>query len=133
MRRQYRHILAPPTPAHSRAETFCNLTLSCSLQIYDCENELLHSFGVKGSNPGEMDLPYGVAVDSQNNIVVADMWNHRLSVYDLQGNFLNHILCAPGPMVRMPAHVSVSTGLNSDDYRLAVTDFSANHVKVFTY
>ena len=93
----------------------------------------MQTFGVKGNNPGELDLPYGVSVDPENNIVVADMWNHRLSVYNQQGQFLNHIVCSPGPMVRMPAHISVATGLTPDDYRLAVTDFSANSVRLFTY
>ena len=104
------------------------------LQVYDAENELVNCFGVKGSNPGELDLPYGVSVDHENNIVVADMWNHRLTVYTQQGKFLKHMTFETGQSVRMPANISIApAGLNGNDYRIAVTDFGANCVKVFAY
>ena len=82
-----------------------------------------------------MDLPYGVAVDHEDNIVIADMWNHRLSVYTQQGKFLNHLSFESGQCVRMPAHISISpaSSLTANEYRVAVTDFGANCVKVFSY
>ena len=94
----------------------------------------MNTFGVKGSNEGELDLPYGVAVDHKDNIVVADMWNHRLSVYNQQGEFLKHLAFETGQSVRMPARISIApASANATEYRLAVTDFGANCVKMFTY
>jgi len=44
--------------------------------------------GVRGSAPGELILPHGVAVDSQGRVFVNDSDNKRISVFDSEGNFL---------------------------------------------
>ena len=38
--------------------------------------------GRKGSAPGELQLPHGVAVDSQGRVIVADSDNNRVHVYN---------------------------------------------------
>ena len=42
-----------------------------------------------GNNDGEFRNPKGIAFDSHGNIVVADSWNHRVQVFDRNGNFLS--------------------------------------------
>ncbi|CAK8680880.1 unnamed protein product [Clavelina lepadiformis] len=103
------------------------------IKVFDENNELIQTFGKKGGRDGELDLPYGVAVDCEDNIVVADMWNHRLSVYSSDGTFLKHLASESDQSVRMPAHVSVASGTSAEDYRLAVTDFGANSVRLIAY
>ena len=49
----------------------------------------VRSFGRKGQNNGEFRFPKGIAFDSHDNIVVVDCWNHRLQVFDRNGNFLS--------------------------------------------
>lgn len=93
----------------------------------------MRTFGTKGGNDGEMDLPYGISVDCENNLVVADMWNNRVSVYSREGQFLRHIVPDPEHSVRLPCSVSVSRHENVDDYRLSVTNFGGTAVYVFTY
>ena len=44
--------------------------------------------GVKGSQPGQLQLPHGVALDSQGRILVNDSDNQRVSVFDKQGRFV---------------------------------------------
>jgi streptogramin lyase len=44
--------------------------------------------GVKGSAPGQLQLPHGVAIDSKGRILVSDSDNKRLSVFDKDGKFL---------------------------------------------
>lgn len=44
--------------------------------------------GVKGSQPGQLQLPHGVALDSQGRILVNDSDNQRVSVFDKQGKFI---------------------------------------------
>jgi sugar lactone lactonase YvrE len=44
--------------------------------------------GVKGSQPGQLQLPHGVALDSQGRILVNDSDNQRVSVFDKQGKFV---------------------------------------------
>jgi sugar lactone lactonase YvrE len=44
--------------------------------------------GVKGSQPGQLQLPHGVALDSQGRILVNDSDNQRVSVFDKEGKFI---------------------------------------------
>ena len=50
--------------------------------------------GKKGSAPGELQIPHGVAIDSQGRIIVADSDNKRLSIFDKEGKFLK-VIAAP--------------------------------------
>ena len=44
--------------------------------------------GVKGSQPGQLQLPHGVALDSNGRILVNDSDNQRVSVFDKDGKFV---------------------------------------------
>jgi sugar lactone lactonase YvrE len=44
--------------------------------------------GVKGSQPGQLQVPHGVALDSQGRILVNDSDNQRVSVFDKAGKFV---------------------------------------------
>jgi sugar lactone lactonase YvrE len=44
--------------------------------------------GTKGSAPGQLQLPHGVALDSQGRILVNDSDNARVSVLDKNGTFV---------------------------------------------
>src|SRR5687767_140542 len=50
--------------------------------------------GRKGSAPGELQVPHGVAVDPQGRILVADSDNKRVSVFDRDGRFAK-VIAAP--------------------------------------
>jgi len=44
--------------------------------------------GVKGSQPGQLQLPHGVALDSRGRILINDSDNQRVSVFDKEGKFV---------------------------------------------
>jgi sugar lactone lactonase YvrE len=44
--------------------------------------------GVKGSQPGQLQLPHGVALDSRGRILVNDSDNQRVSIFDRDGKFV---------------------------------------------
>jgi sugar lactone lactonase YvrE len=44
--------------------------------------------GVKGSQPGQLQLPHGVALDSRGRLLVNDSDNKRVSVFDKDGRFV---------------------------------------------
>jgi sugar lactone lactonase YvrE len=44
--------------------------------------------GVQGSQPGQLNLPHGVALDSKGRILVNDSDNQRVSVFDKDGKFV---------------------------------------------
>jgi sugar lactone lactonase YvrE len=45
------------------------------------------SWGTKGSGPGEFNTPHSIAIDRQDNVYVGDRANHRIQVFDTDGNF----------------------------------------------
>jgi sugar lactone lactonase YvrE len=47
-----------------------------------------HIGGVKGSQPGQLQLPHGVALDSKGRILINDSDNKRVSVFDKDGKFV---------------------------------------------
>lgn len=44
--------------------------------------------GDKGSQPGQLQLPHGVALDSRGRILINDSDNQRVSVFDRNGSFV---------------------------------------------
>jgi peptidylamidoglycolate lyase len=44
--------------------------------------------GVKGSQPGQLQLPHGVALDSRGRLLINDSDNKRVSVFDKDGRFI---------------------------------------------
>ncbi len=58
---------------------------------YDAERRYLRSFGGPGSEPGKLNTPHGIWLDtrgSQPVLLVADRENERLQSFDLDGAFL---------------------------------------------
>jgi DNA-binding beta-propeller fold protein YncE len=51
------------------------------------DGKFIKSWGVKGSRPGELDGPHGLAIDSQGRLFVADRTNSRIEIFDQDGKF----------------------------------------------
>ena len=54
------------------------------------DEEHILDIGRYGDADGEFIWPAGIALDSNENIYVADEWMNRVSVFDREGNFLRH-------------------------------------------
>lgn len=52
------------------------------------EGTHLFSWGEYGSDPGQFNLPHSVCTDGEGRVYVADRENHRVQVFDDQGNYL---------------------------------------------
>lgn len=50
--------------------------------------EHLFSWGEYGTDPGHFNLPHSVCTDSVGKVYVADRENHRIQIFDDQGNYL---------------------------------------------
>ena len=51
------------------------------------EVEFLFAFGTQGTGNGQFTFPYGIAVGNSGNIYVTDTEQHRVQVFDSDGNF----------------------------------------------
>ena len=55
---------------------------------YDRNGDWVKSWGSKGTGPGQFRLPHSIGIDRNNNIYVGDRSNHRIQVFDTDGNFI---------------------------------------------
>jgi hypothetical protein len=71
---------------------------------FDAERKYLHSFGGPGEEPGKLQTPHGLWMDTRGEeplLLVADRENHRLQWFDLEGEFVR----ALEGVLRRPCHV----------------------------
>ncbi len=54
---------------------------------FDKNGKFIKSWGSKGTEPGQFDLPHAIAVDAQGNVYVGDRSNKRIQVFDNNGTF----------------------------------------------
>lgn len=55
---------------------------------FSARGEFLFDWGRKGDQPGQFDLPHGIALDPQGRVYIADRSNARIQVFDGDGKFL---------------------------------------------
>ncbi len=58
------------------------------LFVLNADNIVQTAWGGLGGGPGRFNDAWGVAIDSNGNIYVADTFNHRIQKFDRAGNFL---------------------------------------------
>jgi hypothetical protein len=91
------------------------------------EGRVLKEWGGTGSGPGEFTMPWGMDVDSQGDLYVADWRNDRVQKFDSEGIFLK-TYGESGRGVgqfHRPSSVAVDTNLN-----VAVADWGNERVQI---
>jgi hypothetical protein len=63
---------------------------------FDAAGNLVKSFGHKGQGPGDLQMPGALDVLEGKILVVNDAGNRRLSLFDLDGNFLRTVKLGEG-------------------------------------
>ena len=84
--------------------------------------------GDKGSNPGQLNLPYGVALDSQGRVIVSEKGNCRISVFSANGQFetcFGSKGFLPGQF-NVPRHVCVNSS-----GQIVVADEQNQRIQIF--
>ena len=56
-----------------------------NVQIFNDQGQLLLNWGEAGSAPGQFWLPNGIAISMDDQIYVADSYNHRIQVFKYTG------------------------------------------------
>ena len=52
------------------------------VQVFELSGRFVTKFGKRGSGPGEFKCPTSTAVLSDGRIVVADLWNNRIQIFE---------------------------------------------------
>lgn len=55
---------------------------------FDPDGGFIRSWGRRGSGPGEFDTPHSIAVTPDGRVLVSDRHNHRIQIFDADGNYL---------------------------------------------
>lgn len=82
---------------------------SSYINVYDNKGGYKFTFGGKGAEPGKMDCPHGLWIDTRGKtpvLVVADRGNNRLQLFDLAGK---HLAFSGG--VNRPCHFNEHNGM----------------------
>jgi DNA-binding beta-propeller fold protein YncE len=86
--------------------------LNDRIQKFAADGRFLLEWGRRGSAPGELDLPSGMAIETAGEtqfLLVADSNNHRIQRFDLEGRFVS-LWGSPGVgpgALRFPRAVAV--------------------------
>ena len=98
------------------------------ITILDKEGKKIRSFGSKGTEKGQLNNPNGVAVSSKGTILVADLHNHRIQEFTMDGKCISCVGTEGyGPLLfKYPQGITVirTTG------QVIVADYGNNHVQV---
>ena len=100
-----------------------------NVQKFDNQGNLLNTIGSLGFGNGQFYEAFGIALDNNNNLFVADIFGNRVVKYDSQGNFLTNIggSNAIGGGLYHPVDIAVDGNGN-----VYVDDQSNNRVSVYT-
>ena len=100
--------------------------------VFDPSGALRVAWGTKGSEPGQWEVPVGLAVDPRGHVFVADSANFRIQVLDATGTPLlasrdDERWYRTTERIYSPTDVAV----DPDDGSVYVADFAASKVQRF--
>ena len=62
---------------------------NCRVHKFDAGGALVKSWGSPGlEDPGDFNLPHGIGLDNEGRLLVCDRQNHRIQVFDQDGNYI---------------------------------------------
>jgi tripartite motif-containing protein 71 len=99
-----------------------------AVQVFDADGRFLAQWGVLGSEPGQMDTPFGIGLDLDGTLLVAEFQGNRVQRFTPEGEVLHGwggLGSADGQFIwAMDAAVDTQG-------RVFVTDYSNHRVQVF--
>jgi hypothetical protein len=61
------------------------------IKVYDEEGKFILSFGEQGQGPGELDMPAGIHLTPDNELLIEDATQRKLVYFTLEGTYLRHV------------------------------------------
>ena len=90
-----------------------------NIKVFDQTGTYLYKFGKKGNEDGQFNLPYGMLLDSSNNLLVCDGGNNRVQQFYLDGRFTGKTI------TDLPRPAGIAT---APDGRILVTSYTTKKV-----
>ena len=104
--------------------------LNNRIQVLNSDLTHSSSFGRRGSNNGEFELPYNIATDAEGNVYIADCDNHRIQVFTVDGAYLRQFGKegeGEGEL-KYPVSIAIDSGRNV----VYVAENGNNRVSIFS-
>lgn len=99
------------------------------IDVYSPQGALLHSFGRKGTGPGEFNLPTGVKYNRRlRRIYVMDSYNQRVQFFDVSGRYLGEFGgngFEPGKIIN-----AIDLAIDEQDH-IYIPDAATNRIQKF--
>ncbi|XP_068760684.1 E3 ubiquitin-protein ligase TRIM71-like [Montipora capricornis] len=98
--------------------------------MFDKEGKYLRRFGRKGEKSGELNRPSGLTFVDDDNILVADTFNHRIQQFNVQTGYVVKSFGSEGSRdgeFEKPFNVCID-----DEGRIAVAEVGNKRIQVFT-
>ena len=87
------------------------------------------TFGIEGTAVGMFKVPWGVAVSNRDEIAVADGWNHRVQIFNSNGDFIRSF----GREGSNPGKFKYPVGIAYDkDGNIFVADSDNHRIQIFS-
>ena len=97
------------------------------VSVFSPSGEKLRSFGTRGSGQGQFAYPAGVAVDGDNNILVAD-YDNRIQKFTSDGQFLTAVGTRGNGLLQFSYPMGIT--VNSNNHKVYVADAGNHRVQV---
>ena len=91
------------------------------IKAFDQSGTFLYKFGKEGNQDGQFKWPYGLLVDSSNNLLVCDFGNSRVQQFSLDGRFTGKSI------TRLSKPMAITT---APDGRILVTSYDEKKVYI---
>lgn len=102
--------------------------------VTDTRGLVLKSWGVKGKNIGEFEMPTGIDFDSKDNLFLSDTQNMRIQILNKRGRVVGGIGKPPRDMNDSQRLFGLPAGLTLDDKENVYVMDAFNHqVRVFDH
>lgn len=118
------HIACDPKTGNLFLADSCNHRI----QVFTAEGKFVRMFGKHGNDRGNLDCPFGVAVDAGGLVYVTEAANNRVSVFNPRGQFVTMFGCKG----EEPGEFMSPNGIRVDSCGVIyVCDSENNRVQMF--
>ena len=59
------------------------------MQVFDADGRFLAEWGERGTEPGQLNGPFGIGLDPDGTLLVAEFDNNRVQRFTPEGEFLD--------------------------------------------
>ena len=103
-------------------------TMNHRVQRFTVEGDYIDGFGTHGSGPGELDMPWGIAIDAEGCLYIGDWRNDRVQKFSPSGELLLSIGSSGEGEGELNRPAGVAVDQHGDIY---VADRGNNRVMLF--